>query len=511
MNLSCLFGHNWKGCKCTRCGKTRDMDHDWSKDCEHCSMCNKTRTDKHDWSKDCVVCAVCGKTRTNRHVVKGCTCQICGKEFHKWDGCICIKCGKIRSIGHDTTRDCKRCSRCNTYFHDNTHVWKDYHCTKCGFINIFASVEQNSITLLKRLISEGANVNATRHEGVLMTDPLSLALEQEYPNIEILKILIDAGADVNNPYDECSKLLRILRHVSIYHNCNESVVNAISLLLKAGARIDKYEDDVLFSAAELGITDLVREALENGVKATPTRCLKWVGDFLYSEPSPLLLAIRGRHEEIVELLLRRGADVDPRLGIGSDNYYHRPIIAAIHSGESSIVRALLEYGADKLKDDRFGSGNGTLLTIAATEGNHEIVDILIQHGVSLRRSSNGGWTPLKCAAAGGHEKVVKKILAAGVDISNQQGESAVCAAANGHLGVVKILLSSGVDVNSTGDYLMTPLMGACLGGKLDIAKYLVSNGADIWKVNRDNESAFDIAKRKGHKEIANWLSQQKKK
>ena len=41
MGLSCLFGHKYVGCKCERCGKTRDEGHDW--DGNRCRICGKTR------------------------------------------------------------------------------------------------------------------------------------------------------------------------------------------------------------------------------------------------------------------------------------------------------------------------------------------------------------------------------------------------------------------------------------------------------------------------------------
>ena len=54
--------HDWSGCKCWRCGETRDEQHDW-KDCV-CKQCGK---DKHDWGDD------------------GCVCMQCGKENHDWE------------------------------------------------------------------------------------------------------------------------------------------------------------------------------------------------------------------------------------------------------------------------------------------------------------------------------------------------------------------------------------------------------------------------------------------
>jgi len=65
MNIKCTLGcHGWEGCKCRSCGKVRDEDHDWSKDCEKCANCEATRKD--------------------RHHIQGCQCSICGSEFHAW-------------------------------------------------------------------------------------------------------------------------------------------------------------------------------------------------------------------------------------------------------------------------------------------------------------------------------------------------------------------------------------------------------------------------------------------
>lgn len=58
MNLLCnLSFHNWKGCTCLKCGKTRNKDHHW----------------------DACICDVCGKMRDKNHI---------------WKDGICIKCGK---------------------------------------------------------------------------------------------------------------------------------------------------------------------------------------------------------------------------------------------------------------------------------------------------------------------------------------------------------------------------------------------------------------------------------
>lgn len=89
-NLKCKLGmHDWSGCYCTKCGKTRDERHDW-KGCK-CLACGKTRDEGHDW-KGCR-CLACRKTRDEGHDwdadgwCKGCWTlrpHNCAKLGHKW-------------------------------------------------------------------------------------------------------------------------------------------------------------------------------------------------------------------------------------------------------------------------------------------------------------------------------------------------------------------------------------------------------------------------------------------
>ena len=78
--MACLFGHKWNGCKCDKCGKTRDQGHDWS-GCK-CRRCGATRDEHHAYKPIANVCqekcAVCGKTREAHPAVNG-TCSVCGK------------------------------------------------------------------------------------------------------------------------------------------------------------------------------------------------------------------------------------------------------------------------------------------------------------------------------------------------------------------------------------------------------------------------------------------------
>jgi hypothetical protein len=50
---------------------------------------------------------------------------------HKWAGCKCSACGKIRDEGHDWSKDCEKCTKCGAT-RKNAHKWSDCKCSVCG-------------------------------------------------------------------------------------------------------------------------------------------------------------------------------------------------------------------------------------------------------------------------------------------------------------------------------------------------------------------------------------------
>ena len=73
MSLKCLFGHQWNGCKCVKCGTIRDEGHNWE-GCK-CSLCGKVRDEQHIWGRyrgytdDCK-CTRCYKRITIQDINK---------------------------------------------------------------------------------------------------------------------------------------------------------------------------------------------------------------------------------------------------------------------------------------------------------------------------------------------------------------------------------------------------------------------------------------------------------
>ena len=174
------YKHNWDGCKCRMCSKTRDEEHNWSKDCEKCSRCGKGRSNSHNWTG--CKCSTCGKTRDESHDWIGCKCSKCSKKrdeehdwsldcekcsrcgkgrssSHNWTGCKCSTCGMTRDEGHELV-NCK-CSRCKK----EVHRWEGWKCLSCGFDRV-ESLKKRIMEAQSGLCSLGTYKHSTFEEAL---------------------------------------------------------------------------------------------------------------------------------------------------------------------------------------------------------------------------------------------------------------------------------------------------------------------------------------------------------
>lgn len=117
------------------------------------------------------------------------------------------------------------------------------------------------------------------------------------------------------------------------------------------------------------------------------------------------------HENIVQLLLIRGADVNV-LGVGK---FSSALHSAVFSGNEHIVQLLINRGADVNQQARTW---GTALAKASYHGRKTIVSLLIEKGADV--NTKGGRpqynTALAAAAVGGHADIVQLLLDNGADV-----------------------------------------------------------------------------------------------
>ena len=103
-------------------------------------------------------------------------------------------------------------------------------------------------------------------------------------------------------------------------------------------------------------------------------------------------------------------------------------------------------GADVKAANRYGV---TPLSLACTNGNGAMVELLLKAGADPNTTLPGGETALMTAARTGKIEPVKALLSRGADVhakEDRRGQTALMwAAAEGHAEVVEALIKAGAD------------------------------------------------------------------
>ena len=168
-----------------------------------------------------------------------------------------------------------------------------------------------------------------------------------------------------------------------------------------------------------------------------------------------------------------------RLDIGGPHGRTALSLAAEH-GHSSIVRLLLDYGADMSKrDTRYGLA---ALHWACSSGSAYLCKLLIDAGAHVNDEVAAS-PPLIIAAAKNRHKIVRVLLSHGADaniIERNSGRTPLhYAAARGNAQSVLDLLSHGANLNVKDQQLKrTPLDFAIASGNLEIIRSLLDRGRD---------------------------------
>ena len=340
------------------------------------------------------------------------------------------------------------------------------------------------------------------YESALMS-----ATQNGYP--AIVKLLIEAGVEVNRSYDSACPAIACCTTES------DDSKECIDILMKAGADVNCIVHDktpLMWAAYSECGSDTTAEALVKlGADVNTTNscgetamhlmrnkgvafCKNLVdagGDVNAKSSTgqtPLMTCARNyRHgyfqARVVEALIKVGADVNMTDNRGETVLHgwtlmpqtYKKLIAAgadvnarSNTGETplmtcegaDVVETLLNSGADvNITDDTGSTAFHTLRQVPQT------FKMLMDAGANVNARSNTDETPLMCATRYGNARQIEAVetllkLGADVNIIDDRGETVLHRICHNEPSVYKMLMSAGGDINARSNTGETPLMRA---------------------------------------------------
>uniref|UniRef100_A0A672RYT1 Ankyrin 3 n=1 Tax=Sinocyclocheilus grahami TaxID=75366 RepID=A0A672RYT1_SINGR len=216
--------------------------------------------------------------------------------------------------------------------------------------------------------------------------------------------------------------------------------------------------------------------------------------------TPLHCGARSGHEQVVEMLLDRGAPILSKTKRGETALH-----MAARAGQVDVVRYLLQSGAKvdiKAKDDQ------TALHIASRLGKGEIVQQLLQKGALPNAATTSGYTPLHLAAREGHQEIAALLLEQGTSLSaaTKKGFTPLHVAAKyGQLEVANLLLQKKAAPDAAGKTGLTPLHVAAHYDNQRVALFLLDQGTSPHSAAKNGYTPLHIAAKKNQLEIGTTL------
>ncbi|CAL1546351.1 unnamed protein product [Lymnaea stagnalis] len=274
---------------------------------------------------------------------------------------------------------------------------------KRGWNSLMLAAFGGHCEVVGELLQKGAEVDAVNSKG---NNSLLMATHQLH--LEMVQLLLGFGSDVNHSNQD--------GWTAVMLAAQNEALGILQVLLQHQASVNMSNHQgqtALMLASEYGHIDIIQQLLCSNENAMDTTASHLDSSEIRAQAmtpvvdvhkmnkkgeTALVLACKGGHEKIVEILIEKGSNVNHRSEDGTS-----PLKAAVSCGHSPIVECLLKNKAGVDVADEFGD---TALMTAAKLKNKTTAEILMRYNANLDHKNSTNLTAWDIAENNGSKDIL---------------------------------------------------------------------------------------------------------
>ncbi len=325
------------------------------------------------------------------------------------------------------------------------HYGADVNCHNNPPDNVtalFIAVQNGNYRLAQYLINHGAKVN----DGWAKCSPLYIACSTN--NLDVVSLLLENGADPDLGMGETPPIVEAIKQDNL---------SIVKLLVQYGANENNrftYQEEVMNNQKFIFAENQTVSPIEFAKASKRTEIYEFLVSGDDKEPKvqqmeskedkneKLMQDVLDGKLEVVEKKLEEGASAN------FEEKNETPLFAAVRMGNLQMVECLLKHGANP---DSLCHGESKLSPIydACVRGNLQIMEALLKYHANPDYRTIFKVSVLEMAVHKGNEQMVKALLEGGANPNLGVGEEPpiISAIRNNKKELVQMLLAYKADVN----------------------------------------------------------------